>query len=515
MKALSSLTVAHASDLVAAQKRARRLAGRLGFSEDGQTAVEAALSEVAWTVLQTSSRARVEMSIEREPNRFRITIIDEEHAGEPFSAELDEARTLVDQLEMRSDRTARSIILEKMLPAGAVVMPSLEESSVEGDPALVRAMHMRARAEARLRLSEQRLLLAVDTAQLATWELDPSSGALIADGRCRAMHGLPADGALDLEAMLARVAPSHRARTEETIASVLAAEGPAGFEIEYPVGDGGGVRWLFTRGQVLRAESGPRAIAAVLDISGRHRQEEEARQQAELYQQLVGIVSHDLKNPVQVLIAGLSLLDEARNFDDRQKNVLRRLKSATHRASRLITDLLDFTRDRLGGGMTMEPKRIDLFDVVRDVISSLAFARPDGKIELARDGDTIAELDPDRMEQMVTNLLDNAFEYAAREEQIHVMLNGREDAIEISVFAHGEPITGELMASLFEPLSPAVRQRNRRRVGLGLHIVRAIAEAHGGSAGVSSNLEETRFSVVLPRRWTAGSKSGAPPASSV
>jgi signal transduction histidine kinase len=347
--------------------------------------------------------------------------------------------------------------------------------------------------------ASERLLLAVDTAQLASWELEPG-GALQADRRCRELHGLAEEAPLELSTLLERIEPSHRANAEETITGAFQAKGPAGFDLEYPVTVPGGTRWLFTRAQVLRAESGPRLVAAVLDISGRHRQEDAARKQADLYQQMVGVVSHDLKNPVQVLIAGLALLDEAGSLDDRQKTVLRRLKSATHRASRLITDLLDFTRDRLGDGIPVVRRRIDLFDVIRDVVSSFAFARPDGKIDLERSGDTNAQLDPDRMEQLVTNLLDNAFEYAESEERIRVVLEGHEDTLELSVLAHGEPITRELLPRLFDPLSPAVRQRNRRRVGLGLYIVRAIAEAHGGTADVSSSRQETRFSVLLPKR---------------
>jgi PAS domain-containing protein len=128
------------------------------------------------------------------------------------------------------------------------------ERVVEND-GLARALN---RAEARLKISEQRLLLAVDTAQIATWELDPSDRSLIADRRCRLLHGLPSDGPMDLGSILQKIDPSHRAQVAESIETLLAARGPAGFELEYPVTDDGSTRWVFTRGQLIRTESGPR-----------------------------------------------------------------------------------------------------------------------------------------------------------------------------------------------------------------------------------------------------------------
>jgi signal transduction histidine kinase len=333
---------------------------------------------------------------------------------------------------------------------------------------------------------------------VATWELEARTGALTADARCRNLHGLPIEGKISLNALLCAIDREHQPRVAQAIQTTLEAPGPAGFEVEYPVTVDGHTRWLFALGQVTKTERGARAAVAVLDISGRHRQEEAAKQQADLYQELVGIVSHDLKNPVQVMIAGLALL-EAGGLDATQANVARRLKNATDRAGRLITDLLDFSRVRLGGGIPVSKRSTDLAELVKDVIASFAIARPDRRIELTVEGDTRCPIDSDRMQQVVTNLLDHAFDRAKDQEPIRVWAIGRARTVELAVVTHGEPITGELLPKVFEPLSPEAQRRNRLRVGLGMYIARSIAEAHEGTVEATSSEEETRFCVLLPR----------------
>jgi sigma-B regulation protein RsbU (phosphoserine phosphatase) len=229
-------------------------------------------------------------------------------------------------------------------------------------------------------------------------------------------------------------------------------------------------------------------------------QEQQARQRAVLAEQLVGIVSHDLRTPLNAVSLGANLLATS-GVTPTQARTVSRIASATSRAVRLIADLLDFTQARLGGGLRVTRNELALHDLVADCIDELKLAWPGRMFEHMREGEGAAHADADRLAQVVTNLATNALTYGAPERAITITSSIDEQTIRIAVHNHGSVIPAELLVHMFEPLRRGEQQvkLGSRSVGLGLYIVQQIATAHGGDVTVHSRaLEGTTFSVCIP-----------------
>jgi len=227
--------------------------------------------------------------------------------------------------------------------------------------------------------------------------------------------------------------------------------------------------------------------------------EADLRERAVFAEQLIGIVSHDLRNPLNAIVLGTHLLS-AENDAVAREATAKRIASAAQRATRLTSELLDFTKARLGNGIPMIRRQIDLHAVVAEAVEELRLAWPGHDFVHMRQGVGRANGDPDRLAQVVTNLVNNAIAYGTEDQPITVTSVVDDASAAIRVFNYGRPIPPELLGKIFEPLQRGEEQvqRGSRSVGLGLYIVREIAHAHGGEACVASDAEGTTFEVVVP-----------------
>lgn len=227
----------------------------------------------------------------------------------------------------------------------------------------------------------------------------------------------------------------------------------------------------------------------------------ELRQQAEFERQLIGIVSHDLRNPLSAITLTVSGLERQSTEEARQRGI-RRIRLSAERATRMIRDLLDFTRARQGGGLLIQRKAADLHELVRAVVDEAQSSRPDRPIELAQRGDGTGQWDPDRLAQVISNLIGNALQYSPPDTSVRVETQGEEGALVLAVHNTGTPIDQELLPRIFEPMergSEVVDQAGGS-IGLGLYIVRNIVLSHAGTVTVRSTATEgTTFTVRLPR----------------
>ncbi|QRN95027.1 PAS domain S-box protein [Archangium violaceum] len=248
------------------------------------------------------------------------------------------------------------------------------------------------------------------------------------------------------------------------------------------------------------------------DITERKLSEEELRRRAEFEQQLVGIVSHDLRNPITAILLGAqSLLARRNGLDEKQKMAATRIQSSAERAARMVRDLLDFTQARLGGGIPIQPSPLDLHSLTRQVLDEVRMSYPERNFRLDSEGDGQGQWDPDRLAQVITNLVSNAAKYSPAGTLVTVVTRGQGDQITLMVHNTGDPIPSELRPRLFQPMTrgTAEVERASRSIGLGLYIVNSIVQAHGGSVDVSSSADEgTTFTVRLPRHVPV--RPGAP-----
>jgi sigma-B regulation protein RsbU (phosphoserine phosphatase) len=225
-----------------------------------------------------------------------------------------------------------------------------------------------------------------------------------------------------------------------------------------------------------------------------------AEDRALFAEQLVGIVSHDIRNPLAVIqMSGLML--ERSGLTPQQQAAVERISRAVGTVQHLIGDLLDFTETRLGPGLRIRRVQVDLHASLADSIAQLAVAFPGREIRHLRSGPGDCQADPERMAQAVGNLLGNAAKHGAATSPITVETRGTEDRFEVSVHNLGTPIPAALLPRLFEPMvRGAPTESASKGVGLGLYIVREIARAHGGSVAAESSAESgSRFTISIPR----------------
>ncbi len=272
------------------------------------------------------------------------------------------------------------------------------------------------------------------------------------------------------------------------------ATGEPSRELELTLGEGPEGRRVFVEFcHAIQGAGGLLGLGLVVqDVTRRRRQEE-------FQERVVGIVGHDLRSPLAALRISAQIL--ARGLaDPRQGRLLNVIQGAAERMQRIIEDLLDYTRARVGAGIPVRPRATDVSQVCREVVGEALAADPARQARCEGEGDAVAELDPDRLGQALANVVGNAFRYGAPEQAVEVRWHGEPAEVVVEVTNQGPPIPPELIAEVFEPFRRGVHQTGEGGLGLGLFIARHIIEAHGGSLAVRSAEGETCFTVRLPRR---------------
>ena len=161
---------------------------------------------------------------------------------------------------------------------------------------------------------------------------------------------------------------------------------------------------------------------------------------AEFRERLIGIVSHDLRNPISAVLLGATvLLRTERIWTSGRSGSWRGCSPSAERAARMIRDLLDYTQARLGGGIRLEKKLTDVHAVVRGVVEEMVVVHAERDIDLHQDGDARGECDSDRVAQIVGNLLSNAITYSPPGTPIRVHTSGQDEQVEGQVQGQVDP----------------------------------------------------------------------------
>jgi hypothetical protein len=229
------------------------------------------------------------------------------------------------------------------------------------------------------------------------------------------------------------------------------------------------------------------------------------RQAAELRDQFIAVLGHDLRNPLASIDAGMKLLAKT-PLDDKAAGILALVQSSVVRMAGLITNVLDFARGRLGGGLVLDRNsREPLAPVLEHVIAELRAAWPDRTVDARIDIEEPVDCDQARIAQLLSNLLANALTHGAPNKPITVDARTHDGRFELSVANAGNPIPAPVRDRLFQPFFRGSSQTSNQGLGLGLFISAEIARAHGGTLEVSSSDDETRFTL----RFFAGQNSTA------
>ena len=288
-----------------------------------------------------------------------------------------------------------------------------------------------------------------------------------------------------------------------------------GIEVRRPRKDGTAVD-LSISVAPLRTGRGarPGTIAIAADITEKKRAMVEAAETVRFREHFLAIVGHDLRNPLTAITTAAQLLLRHGGLSDREARTVSRIAASSERMARMIGDLLDFTRSRLGGGFPVQTRRMDLRELCESVIEELELAYPERTIEFESRGDAWGNWDPDRIAQVVSNLVGNALQHSPASGTVRVDVRDEGDRVLLETSNAGPPIPSEVLPHLFESGRRGPPGRGRKEssgLGLGLYIVQQIVLAHGGTISVRTSAEEgTTFTVSLPRRFRALGRTELP-----
>ncbi len=234
------------------------------------------------------------------------------------------------------------------------------------------------------------------------------------------------------------------------------------------------------------------------------------QEEVEVRERFMAILTHDLRTPIHAVGMATHLLADEQPTE-RQVSYLRRITRSVQRAERMIEDMLDLARARLGGGITLNRQPTDAHDVCRRVLEEAQLTHPKRSLEFTPEGDGRGVFDPERLSQIISNLVSNALAYSPEGSVVKVGSRGlAPDHLILDVWNDGVPIPMDEIATLFEPFKRGKHGAGSTHgLGLGLFIARELALAHDGTLDVESSATlGTRFTLVLPR----GAADNASPA---
>lgn len=375
--------------------------------------------------------------------------------------------------------------------------------------------------ETALRESEERAQLAVEATQLGTWDLDPRTGKLRLSARCRALLCIGMAEEATYERFLAGVHPQDRDCTRTAVARALELESGGAYDIEYRITSASGEteHWLRATGRAFFNELGRavRFIGTVQDI-GEQKQleaqrsrlfeaERSAREQAEaasrMREDLVAIVSHDLRNPLSSISMSAEVLQAVVPPDiaPQVKRPIETIVRSAGRMKRLISDLLDVASID-AGALSVRQERHDATALMREAVEMMLPMAVEKSILLELDlapAPLEVLVDKERVLQVFSNLIGNAVKFTREGGRIGLTARDEADFVAFSVSDTGHGLSAEHLEHVFDRYWQAHKE-GRMGIGLGLSIVKGVVDAHRGNVWAESALGKgTTFHFTLPR----------------
>ncbi|MBD0413087.1 GAF domain-containing sensor histidine kinase [Oryzicola mucosus] len=225
---------------------------------------------------------------------------------------------------------------------------------------------------------------------------------------------------------------------------------------------------------------------------------QDERETAEIREQFIAVLGHDLRNPVASLEAGTKLLFRG-NLDDQGQKIVTLMQGSLLRMRSLIDNVIDFARARLGDGLNLQiDDAAPLIPVLEQVVAEIRSIHPGRTIETDfRLAESVVS-DQSRVAQLFGNLLGNAITHGSHEAPIRTGAEVRAETFELWVENAGPPIAEEALSGLFNPFVRGATGTHSAGLGLGLYIASEIARGHGGRIDVTSDSNATRFTFRMP-----------------
>jgi PAS domain S-box-containing protein len=340
-------------------------------------------------------------------------------------------------------------------------------------------------AEARRKAIEQleeRLRLAIDSAQLGTWYLDVQTRAFSTSARFKALYGYNPDEELTLDAAIACIKAEYRDVVLQAVEVAIVENKP--YDIEYPViGFHDKVlRWVRATGKRYDGQDGSTA-----NLSGTMMDITEKRAEDLRKNDFLSIASHELKTPLTSLKGYLQLLSKIKNQPNAPQlsKLIDQANKSMQKVNSLVDDLLNVTRIT-EGKMNLHLSLFSMADLIRECCGHIDSAETH---EVVLEGDHTLHVfaDKDRIEQVLINFVNNAVKYAPNAYRITIRIAREDKKLKVSVQDVGPGIPKNHLPQLFDRYYrvDATNMQNSG-LGLGLYISSEIIKLHGGEIGVVS-----------------------------
>ena len=242
------------------------------------------------------------------------------------------------------------------------------------------------------------------------------------------------------------------------------------------------------------------------------RQLRERTETLRLNETFAAMLGHDLRSPLDFILTASHLLERIADDPDAVRRTARQMRTSGMRMGRMIADMLDLARGRLGGGIPIQLQPLDLDALVRRVVVECQAVQPHTPILVDTAGVLTCDGDPERLAQVVSNLVGNALQHGVAGQPVSLRLDGTAPASVVITVENAGEVSPEALPRLFEAFARGPGRSRDAGLGLGLYITQQIAQAHGGAVTVRSERGTTAIQVTLPRSVvTAAQPQGARP----
>ncbi|MFO0889420.1 MAG: PAS domain S-box protein [Isosphaeraceae bacterium] len=406
----------------------------------------------------------------------------------------------------------------------------------DGNPsqmwAIVRDITERRRAKEELERLAQQRQIALDAARLGWWHYDPITWSGTYDARYREIFGVTGSG-LTIGDILKRIHPDDLPGVRTRVDAALDPADPRPYSAEYRVIHAdGSERWVEAHGlAIFEGEGAARRavsfVGTVQDITARKQMEdslrrakEEAEAASRAKDRLIAVVSHELRTPLSPILTIASYLLEREDLPADLREDMEMIRRNVRQEARLVDDLLNLTR-LSRGKVVLHQEIVNIHDLVHTVIGQFQPRMDEKGIELLvalRANPHLVWADPGRMQQVLSNLLDNAVKFTPSGGRVAVRSRVTPAGqVRVEIADTGIGIAPELVPKLFHPFEQGEGTVTRQfgGLGLGLVIARGIVDLHGGTITASSEGPGRGATIALELGAVPQVEAGgaAPPAS--
>jgi len=387
------------------------------------------------------------------------------------------------------------------------VIGTLTSIVMESLHAARRELDLRGQA---LREREERMRMAVESANIGAWDFDVGTGEHHWSDRTKLMYGLQLQDDVTHLPFLQLVHPDDRERVRRAIDEALAPSSAGRYEAEYRIcWSDGTVRWILAKGQAFFSDSSPerravRFIGTVLDYTHQKEIEETLKEADRRKDQFLAVLAHELRNPLAPISNALQIWPHIESDRERLAELRTMMQRQVEHIARLIDDLMDVSRITRGK-VELQRQAVDVRGPVRNAIES---ARP---LLDSRAHQLTVAVPPEpvmvwgdmaRLTQVFGNILNNAGKFTDRGGIVAISIERRGDRIAISIRDNGPGIPAEMRSTVFEMFRQVddTLTRSQGGLGIGLTLVKQLVELHGGTVDIASEGQNrgTECVVLLP-----------------